>query len=250
MPTCVADARDHACPPAGLDSTLADVHRTMIIAPFEGDFATKLAAAARAAGWRTALARTSVPGQEGPGEGLAEGDDPPRLAWNPASYVSAGALSLSAGSRFDDLETLVIVCDPSDSDRSLFESSPGGLGSSIEAAVAGPVFLAREFARLFGARKSGRILMVSVEGAPRHEDGAAPGSGAFASLVSSAFRGLGEGLFDRARGASWSAWGIVEKSGKHEAAADFALRLLDEQKTTKSGRWLSFNGKAGIFGVF
>ena len=67
---------------------------------------------------------------------------------------------------------------------------------------------------------------------------------AFASLVQGAFRGLGEGLFDHARGAPWTAWGILDRSGRPEAAVDFALRLLDEQKPAKSGRWLPFNGKA------
>jgi hypothetical protein len=220
----------------------------MIIAPAEGDFAAALTKGAAASGWATALAATGpVPADVPPDGGAVHGEL--RFPWNPGSYVSAGALGLNLDAAFGNPDTLVLVCDPATTDRSLFDASPGGVGSALEAAVQGPVFLVREFLRRLEARKTGRIILVSVE-ASAGNGAAAPGAGAYASLVSSAFRGLGEGLFDRARGATWSAWGIVDRGDKPEASADFVLRLLEEQKTAKSGRWLTFNGKAGIFGVF
>jgi len=222
----------------------------MIIAPYEGDFAAALATAARAKGWETACAKRSLPLDPTVSterEGARENRD---LPWNPASYVSAAALALSAEASPASVETLVLICDAGSAGASLFDGSPGGLAASLEAGVSGPVYLCREMARRFDARSAGRILLVSVEGPTGKGEGHAPGSTAFQTLVGAAFRGLGEGLFDRAKISAWSAWGLVDRSGKPEVAADFALRLLDEQKTGKSGRWLPFNGKAGLFGVF
>jgi len=231
----------------------------MIIAPFAGSFSSALDRSAQAAGWRTLRACRSEPptrteafasaeagrGERGPAG--AASTEAPRIdiPWNPASYVSAGALALAAG----EAEVLVIVHEPDGADPSLFDAGPGGLGSALAAATEGPVYLAREFVRRFELAGKGRILLVSVE-APERAAGSAPGSSAFPALVAGAFRGLGEGLFDRARPGSFSAWGIQDRSGKPEAAAEFALRLLEEPKTSKSGRWLPYNGKAGIFGVF
>ncbi len=217
----------------------------MLIAPFEGSFAAAMAAAAQAAGWKTALADRQG-GRDDKAPEALEGSM--TLPWNPASYISAGALCLSAASALGEPDCLVLICDPEPDGVSLFDGSVGQLGSSIEASVSGPVFLAREMTRRFEARKSGKILLVSVQAATGASAALSPG--AFSTLVNAAFQGLGEGLFRRARGAEWSAWGLAERSAKPDAAAEFALRLLDEQKTTKSGRWLPYNGKAGLFGVF
>ena len=222
----------------------------MIIAPFEGDFAAALAAAARGAGWKTALASRAGLHEAGPVPKDVGSSDSAIRPWNPASYVSAGALALASASALGEADALVLVWDPATDDSSLFDGPPGRLGSSLEAAIEGPVYLAREMVRRFEARGAGRIVLISMESTSSGGEGDAPGSAAFPTLVSAAFRGLGEGLFARARGARWSAWGIADRGGKPEAAIDFALRLLDEPKTSKAGRWLPFGGKAGIFGVF
>jgi hypothetical protein len=182
-------------------------------------------------------------------EGAQQGERA-TLPWNPASYVSAGALSIAARSAFGEIDAAVLVADPACWDISLLDGPPGLIAASIEAAVAGPAWLAREIIRRFEARKEGRMLLVSLDEAEGAIEGrAAPGL-AFSALTRGAFMGLGEGLFTRARGASWSAWGIDERSGKVDLAAAFALKLLDEPKTAKSGRWLPFTGRSGIFGVF
>jgi len=225
----------------------------MIIAPGEGETAQAIAVAARAAGWTVVLARRSAAG-----ETAARGTDEPSrggppafgdvsLPWNPASYVSAGALAIGASSK-DEIDALVLVSALEGEEPSLFDGPPGSLAGALEQATAGPVWLSREMLRRFEARKSGKVLAVSVEKAPR--EGTAPGETAWASFVAGTFRGFGEGLFDRARGARWKAWGIVDKSGKPAALASFAIALIEEGKETKSGRWLSFNGKGGIFGIF
>jgi hypothetical protein len=211
----------------------------MLIAPFEGDFAEALAAAAHDAGWKVALASRS--GGVDEGDGSASDSRGTLVPWNPASYVSAGALALTASSTLGEIDVLVLVCDPKTSETSLYDGSAGRLGTAFEAAVTGPLYLAREMIRRFETAKAGRLLLVSAE---------AEQSTSWSTLVGAAFRGLGETAFARARGATWSAWGLAERSGKVEAAADFALRLLEEQKTAKSGRWLPYNGKSGIFGVF
>jgi len=220
----------------------------MIIAPGEGDTALALAGAAKAAGWTVVLARKQA-GAEGTAttRPAAETSGFSSLPWNPSSYVSAGALAIGASSR-GDVEAVVLISAPEPGDRSLFDGPPGSLASALEEALTGPVWLAREMLRRFEIRKTGKLLALSVE-VPMRPSGA-PGEGAWTALVSSAFRGFGEGLFDRGRGAHWKAWGIADKSGKPSALADFAIALLEEGKESKSGRWLPFTGKGGIFGIF
>ena len=211
----------------------------MLIAPFEGDLAEALASAAQGAGWKVGLAWRGGSVEEG--DGAASHPKGTLLPWNPASYVSAGALALTATSALGEIDVLVLVCDPKTSETSLYDGSAGRLGTAFEAAVTGPLYLTREMIRRFETVKAGRLLLVSAEAEPNTS---------WSTLVGAAFRGLGETAFARARGATWSAWGLAERSGKIEAAAEFALRLLEEQKTAKSGRWLPYNGKSGIFGVF
>ena len=228
----------------------------MIIAPGEGSVASAIAEAARSAGWRVILARRSDPSdipasarsvspksaaQPAPGEGEAF------LNWNPASYVSAGALAIKASS-MAPIDALVLVSEPETGGPALFDGAPGNLAASLEEATLGPVWLAREMIRRFESGKTGGLLAVSVESP--EEAQRVPGEGAWSAFVSSAFRGFGEGLFDRARGARWKAWGIADRSGKPEALGAFAIALLEEGKEAKSGRWLAFNGKPGLFGIF
>ncbi|HUX40010.1 MAG TPA: hypothetical protein VMV83_02495 [Rectinemataceae bacterium] len=226
----------------------------MIIAPGEGASALAIAESARSSGWRVTLARSS---------GLAERSANPKagpaatqassrgkdsiLDWNPASYVSAGALAIKAFS-LEPVDVLVLVSEPEKGGPALFDGAPGSLAAGLEEATLGPIWLAREMIHRFEAGKSGRVLAVSVE-SPDESQGV-PGERAWAAYVSSAFRGFGEGLFDRAQGARWKAWGIADRSGKPEALAAFAIALLEEGKEAKSGRWLPFNGKSGLFGIF
>ena len=126
----------------------------------------------------------------------------------------------------------------------LFASAPGAVETALASSCLGPALLARELVRCFEARKSGALLLFAVEApsdAPR---------GPAASLASAAFRGLGDGLFAQGRAASWQAFGLQDASGLEAESARFAVRLLDEGKSGKSGRWLRFTGKPGIFGMF
>ncbi len=228
----------------------------MIIAAGEGATALAIAEAARASGWRVTLARSS---------GIAERPASPKvdpapaaahhssmkkdsiIDWNPASYVSAGALAIKASSP-EPVDVLVLVSEPERGGPALFDGAPGSLAANLEESTLGPIWLAREMIHRFEAGKSGSVLAVSVE-SPEEIQGV-PGEGAWTAYLRSSFRGFGEGLFDRAQGARWKAWGIADRSGKPEALAAFAIALLDEGKEAKSGRWLPFNGKSGLFGIF
>lgn len=233
--------------------TLAFVAKNMIIAPGEGPAALAIAQAARNAGWRVISARKQ--GASGsPRAGASASTSPGDLeggelilGWNPASYISAGALAINAVSA-GPIDALVIVSEPEGEGPSLFDGAPGSLAAGLEEASLGPVWIAREMIRRFESVKAGQLLAVSIEGFD--ETPRAPGEAAWPAFVRSAFRGFGEGLFDRARGAAWKAWGIADRGGKPEALAAFAIALLDEGKGAKSGRWLPFNGKSGLFGIF
>lgn len=217
----------------------------MLLAGDPGPWRDALGGAARASGWRVLLAE---PGAAEGSPSSAEGNSADAvLPWNPASYVSAGALSLAASSEAG-IEALILLSAPEKGERSLFDGPPGSLGAAVEARALGPLWLARETIRRFETRKTGKMLLVSVE--PGSAEGTASGEEAWPAFVGGAFRGFGEALFDRGRGAPWQAWGVIDRGGKPEALAAFALALLEEGKSSKAGRWLPFSGKGGLFGIF
>lgn len=174
-----------------------------------------------------------------------EPSSPGRLVfpWNSDSYISTGALFLSASTAAGEIESAILLCEPPAPGPDLLGSTPGTIASFLEKETLGPAFLARELARRFEARRRGKLLLIAAE-APE-----TPPFGPATALAVGAFRGLGDGLFTASREASWSCYGIIEKSGKPELAARFGLRLLEEPKPSKAGRWLPFSGKPGLFGV-
>jgi hypothetical protein len=227
------------------------VDTTILIAPGEGPLALALAAEARQAGWKCALAvkagdpAPAAQALSSPGSGAASRAEPVSdklsFSWNPASYVSASALAIAATAAIGEIEVLALVADPATALPDLLLATPGAAAAGIESACLGPALLAREMLRRFAARGRGRILLLCAE-----QPADAP-AGPAAALAAGAFRGLGDGIF--ATGGH-AAWGVIDASGQVELAARFALRLLDEKKAGKTGRWLRFTGKPGIFGIF
>ena len=221
--------------------------KTILIAPFDGPLAAALASEASAAGWSVALALAGGPKAD---DSAPEAVPAPELEsagavtihYEPRSFVSVAALVLSARNALGELDAAVLVSDPAAAKADFLAGKPGELASLVEERCAGPLFLARELARRFEARKSGRILLLAPE-SPR--DAAL---GAAAALADGAFEGLGTGLFAAAVGAAWSAYGLRDASGSSARAARYALDLLSEPKPAKAGKWLRFTGKSGIFG--
>jgi hypothetical protein len=234
------------------------VNKTILIAPFDGPLATALAAEARAAGWSAALALAPAraaatparPAGEAREGGAADearaapaGPGTAALPYDPESFVSTAALVAAAYNALGDIYATVIVDAPAAKGIELASCRPGELGSFAAARCAGPLYLIREMARRFEARKGGRILLLAPE---RPRDAS---QGPAASMAAGAFEGLGRGLFAQAEGASWSAFGLVDASGQADRAARYALALLEDPKASKAGRWLRYTGKSGIFGA-
>jgi hypothetical protein len=226
------------------------VKKTILIAPFDGPLAAALASEAGAALWSVALALARGPagGASGPapsetgGAGAGDRADSVTIAYEPRSFVSASALVLSAENALGPLDAAILVFDPAAAKTDFLGAKPGELAALVEERCSGPLFLARELARRFEARRSGRILLVGPE-SPR--DAAL---GPAAAMADGAFEGLGSGLFAAAASAAWSAYGLRDASGQSDRLARYALELLDEPKPTKAGRWLRYSGKGGIFG--
>jgi hypothetical protein len=226
-------------------STLADVKKTILIAPFDGPLASALASEASAAGWAIALAlaRGSEGAAPAPDAGAKGGVDSVTIAYEPRSFVSASALVLAAENAVGPLDAAILVFDPAEAKADFLGAKPGELAALVEERCSGPLFLARELARRFELRRSGRLLLVAPE-SPR--DAAL---GPAAAMAEGAFEGLGTGLFAAAASSSsWSAYGLRDASGQGDRLARFALEILAEAKPTKSGRWLRYSGKGGIFG--
>ncbi len=213
--------------------------KTILIAPFDGPLASALAAEAGAELWSVALALPHGPASAAtadPGQGVAA------IPYDPRSYVSASSLVLSARNALGELDAAILILDPASAKADFLAGRPGELSALVEERCSGPLFLARELVRRFEARKAGSILLFAPE-SPR--DAAL---GPLAAMADGAFEGLGTGLFAAAAGASWSAYGLRDASGQADRAARYALELLAEPKGAKSGRWLRYTGKSGIFG--
>jgi hypothetical protein len=221
------------------------VNKTILIAPFEGPLAAALAAEAANSGWSVALALSSANAAARAGASPAE-PEPGKarsvaLKYDPRSFVSASALALSAENALGSLDAVVLVYDPAAARADFISAKPGELSLLVEERCSGPLFLAREIARRFEARRSGSMLLL----APLSPRDAALGPAA--AMADGAFEGLGTGLFAAAAASSWSAYGLRDASGQADRAARFALELLSEPKPTKAGRWLRYSGKGGLF---
>jgi hypothetical protein len=217
------------------------VKKTILIAPFDGPLAAALASEASAAHWSVALALAR--GTEGAAAAASGEEGTAAIAYEPRSFVSASALVLAAENALGPLDAAILVFDPAEAKADFLGAKPGELAALVEERCSGPLFLARELARRFESRSSGRILLLAPE-SPR--DAAL---GPAAAMADGAFEGLGTGLFAAAAATSaWSAYGLRDASGQADRLARFALELLSEPKPTKAGRWLRYSGKAGIFG--
>jgi hypothetical protein len=236
------------------NSTLHRVSKTILVAPYEGPFAAALVSEARAAGWTVAVAvpGVAVPGAGGdaPGASLPDGDAAlPGVAvfpLTPGSFVSSTTLFLSVRNALGDPDVVAIASGGAGGAAGgvdLVGGKPGEVEAAILREALGPAMLAREALRCFGARKAGRLVLLGAE----PEGGA---QGPAAALAAGAFRGLGDGIFAAAKEAPWEAFGILDKGENPGEAARFVLRLLEDGRGGKSGRWLRFSGKPGLFGVF
>ncbi len=224
----------------------------MLIAPFAGPLAAALAAEARAAGWSVALAtarRTArVPenaGGDQAGEDKAAEDrsgETEALAYNTGSYVSVAGLVLSARTALGEIDAAVLIADRGLGGLDLAAARPGDISVLIEECCSGPLYMARELMKRFEARKAGRIILLSTE--PPRDAALGP----VAALIDGAFDGLGRGLFAAAAGTAWAAYGVQDAGAQPERTARLVLGLLTDEKPTKSGRWIRFTGRTGIFG--
>jgi hypothetical protein len=264
------------CGAGWANSTLFPVSKTILIAPFDGPLAAALAREARSAGWSVVIARPdrgqpqggaanapsrgkaaapapsqagtaapadAYPAGDGQGEGPAEGHGLTALTWNPPSFVSTSALFLAARNAVGELDAAVLISGAGSLRSDLVGSKPGEVEGMVLREALGPALFAREALRSFEARKAGALVL--------HDSDAEPGStGPAAGLASGAFRGLGEGIFAASKEAAWEAFGVLDKGGNPDETARFILRLLDEKRGGKSGRWLRFAGKPGLFGMF
>jgi len=174
----------------------------------------------------------------------------------PGSFVSSTTLFMSVRNALGDPDVVAIVpCSPGAGGGAagatgaaaggvdLVGGGPGEAESAIQRGTLGPAMLVREALRCFGSKKAGRLVLLGAE-----TEGETLGPAA--SLVAGAFRGLGDGVFVASREAPWEAFGILDKGDNPVETARFVLRLLEDGRGGKSGRWLRFTGKPGLFGVF
>jgi len=232
------------------------VSKTILVAPYEGPLAAALVSEARAAGWTVAIAVSGVAvsgvaGSAGPSEAPAGDAAAPSgvtaFVLTPGSFVSSTTLFMSVRNALGDPDVVAIVSGSagggSVGGADLVGGKPGEVEAAIQRETLGPAMLAREALRCFGTKKAGRLVLLGAE--PEGE-----AQGPAAALAAGAFRGLGDGIFAASKEAPWEAFGILDKGDSPSETARFVLRLLEDGRGGKSGRWLRFTGKPGLFGVF
>jgi hypothetical protein len=233
------------------------VKKTILIAPFAGPLAAAIAKEARSAGYAVAIALPQAGTAQGaiaagqkagaPESGQPETEgasDLASLAWNPASYISASALLLSARNALGgEIDAAVILSEAGSFRADLVGGKPGEVETVLDRVTVGPALLAREILRGFEARRQGTLVLVSP-------DPAEPQRAPIDALAAGAFRGLGDGIFALSESAAYEAFGVLDRSETVPETARFVIRLIDAKKNGKSGRWLRFTGKPGLFGIF
>jgi len=220
--------------------------KTILIAPFEGPLAAALGERARAAGWSAALGMAR-PGAGGTAKSLEAAEaagaaKASAFAYDPRSCASASALVMSAATALGGLDAAVLVSSAATVKADFPAGKPADIAQLVDERCAGPLYLARELARRFEEKGSGRILLFAQE-SPRDAE-----AGPAAALAYGAFEGLGKGLFAASGGKGWAAYGLRDSSGAPDRAARLALELLEESRPSRAGRWMRFSGKSGLFG--
>ena len=219
------------------------MNKTILVAPYEGPLAAALVSEARAAGWTVAVA--GVAGGAGPSSATPEGVA--AFPLTPGSYISSATLFMSVRNALGDPDVVAVLsgggAGSAVAGADLVGGGPGEAEAAIQRGTLGPAMLVREALRCFGTKKAGRLVLLGAE-----SEGETLGPAA--ALAAGAFRGLGDGVFVASREAPWEAFGILDKGENPAEAARFVLRLLEDGRGGKSGRWLRFTGKPGLFGVF
>ena len=215
------------------------MNKTILVAPYEGPLAAALVSEARAAGWTVGVA--------GAGPSSAPPDGVAAFPLTPGSYISSATLFMSVRNALGDPDVVAVLSGGGAGSvaagADLVGGGPGEAEAAIQRGTLGPAMLVREALRCFGTKKAGRLVLLGAE-----SEGETLGPAA--ALAAGAFRGLGDGVFVASREAPWEAFGILDKGENPAEAARFVLRLLEDGRGGKSGRWLRFTGKPGLFGVF
>jgi NAD(P)-dependent dehydrogenase (short-subunit alcohol dehydrogenase family) len=167
------------------------------------------------------------------------------LQWNPGSPIAARTLILSAENRLEHIDNAILVCAPPAFRKPAAELPPADIDHMINDHVNGWIFLVRELAAVFRARKSGALALVlsdlnlggANEGVP---DLLGPPAAA-------AFRAFTQSLLSCAGNEPYLTMGFSSTElGEEGDFAAFIFKLIDEGNRRNNGKWHK-HGRLGFF---
>ena len=180
----------------------------------------------------------TAPGAEKPGEKAQ------RLAWNPASPISARSLVLAAENRMGQINNAVLVCSPPAVFKTVEALTPEEIEILVNDHIKGWFFLARELALYFRRSGSGSLSLVAPEpsGGVKNTQIDILGLSASAS-----FKTFTQGILSLSAQEPYQVMGFTGyEAGAENEFASWLFKIIDEEEKKNSGRWHKY-AKYGFF---
>ncbi len=166
------------------------------------------------------------------------------LPWNPASALSARALTIGAENRLGQIDEAILVCAPPAVRRRPDELPPAKLDAFIDSWLKGWFFLSRELTIAFRARKSGTLALVLSEVGLSTQKDEAPDL--IGGVVAAAFQAFAQGLLAASFQEPYRVLAFSQADSPDDTGfSAFVFRVLDEANKRNSGRWHKYG--RGLF---
>jgi len=167
------------------------------------------------------------------------------LDWNPGSPISARTLVLAAENRIEQINEVILVCDPPSIRCAITDLSMANIEVMVNDQIKSWFFLVKEIAAIFKAREGGVLALVYPENTGTgSKDDAADLMG---STALAAFRSLTRGLLAAAFSEPYLTLGFSGAEAGDEAGfAAFIFKQLDEENRRSNGKLYKY-GKLGFF---
>jgi hypothetical protein len=158
------------------------------------------------------------------------------LDWNPASPISARALSLGLQNRLGRLDEAILVSVPPALPSAPESMEPSLIETIVQEHIKSWFYLVRELRPIFQAKGAGTLIFCLVEKPGARSAGVEPEL--LGSVVTASFKALASGLLGRALSQPYQTLGFSFEPGQESAAAAFVFKTVEEANRKNNGRWL------------
>lgn len=162
------------------------------------------------------------------------------LRWNENSPIAAKNLVLSAVNTFNELNDAFLFYQPEIDNRAFHELPTSAVSGSVDNAVKGYLYLAKELTRYFMGRKKGSLSIILYTGG----HGLLP---PINSALLGALRASGEALISFYQNEPIKILGFESSSPEKEAFLSYIIKIWEEKDKHRKGRWNQYTEKSGLF---